>query len=84
MKGHILLLHSKRILNDLVEAYEIKELSRTPEMKERIAECKAKYYKNRNIRNKVVLAVGLIVVITIVVFVTVVSIQSLWGNGKGT
>ena len=59
------------------EAYEIKELSRTPEMKERIAECKAKYYKNRNLRNKVVLVVGLIVVITIVVFVTVVSIQSL-------
>ena len=59
------------------EAYEIKELSRTPEMKERIAECKAKYYKNRNLRNKVVLVVGLIVVITIVVFVTVVSIQSI-------
>ena len=59
------------------KAYEIKELARSPEMKERIAECKAKYYENRNLKNKVILAIGLIVVITIVVFVTVVSIQSL-------
>ena len=55
------------------KAYEIRELAKEPEMKERISEVKKKFIKNQKIRRRLFL----IVVLIVMVFVIVVTVKDL-------
>ena len=50
------------------KAYEIRELAKEPEMKKRISECKKQYIKNKKLKDKLLLALVLIIFIVVIIY----------------
>ena len=50
------------------KAYEIRELVKEPEMQKRISECKKQYIKNKKLKDKLLLALVLIIFIVVIIY----------------